>query len=127
MDKYILFISSLLLIGILIGIAWPILIKLSKDRESEFVISYKVLFEIIEIYKETILTSKINTIRSQYDLNEKSQTNSIQAFEIAKTEMVSLAVKDIMKVHLSKKCLNSLLEHYSVEGLVLLITTNLKR
>ena len=122
-----IFISCLILIGLLIGIAWPILVKLSKDKEIEFVISNRVLLEVLDIYKETILTNKINMIRSQYDLDAKSKTNSIQAFEIARTEMVSTAVKDIMKIHLSKRCLNSLLEHYSVEGLGLLITTNLKR
>ena len=120
-------ISCLILIGLLIGIAWPILVKLSKDKEIEFVISNRVLLEVLDIYKETILTNKINTIRSQYDLDIKSRTNSIQAFEIARNEMVLTAVKDIMKIHLSKRCLNSLLEHYSVEGLGLLITTNLKR
>jgi len=122
-----IFISCLILIGLLTGIAWPILVKLSKDKEIEFVISNRVLLEVLDIYKETILTNKINMIRSQYDLNEKSKTNSIQAFEIARNEIVSTAVKDIMKIHLSKKCLNSLLEHYSIEGLGLLITTNLKR
>lgn len=122
-----IFISCLILIVLLAGIAWPILVKLSKDREIEFVISNRVLLEVLEIYKETILTNKINMIRSQYDLNEKSKTNSIQAFEIARNEMISTAVKDIMKIHLSKKCLNSLLEHYSVDGLSLLIITNLKR
>jgi len=126
-DKYILFISCLLLIVILTGIAWFILIKISKDRESEFVISYRVLLDVLDIYKETILVNKINKIIPNYDLNEKSPTNSRQAFEVAKNEIISLSVKEIMKVHLSRKCLKSLLEHYSVDGLSLLIITHLKR
>ena len=125
MDKYI--IISQIFIIILIGIAWPILVKLAKDKESEFVISYRVLLDVLEIYKETILTHKINMITPQYDLNEKSPTNSRQAFEVAKNEIISLAIKEIMKIHLSRNCLKSLLEHYSVDGLSLLIITNLKR
>jgi hypothetical protein len=127
MDKYVLFISSLILLVILANITWFILVKLSKDRDGEFVVNYNVLTSIIELYKESILLSKINALRAQYDLNEKSQTNSRQAFEKAKNELISSTVKEIMKDYLSKECLASLLRHYSVDGLSLLIITHLKR
>ena len=127
MDKYILFINSLILIGIVTIIFYFINVKLSKDRESEFLVNYKVLETTIELYKESILLSKINMLRSKYDLNEKSPTNSRQAFEKAKNELISETVKEIIKGYLSKKCVNSLLRHYSVDGLSLLIITHLKR
>ena len=127
MDKYIFFISSLFLIGILTIIIWFILVKLSKDRESEFVVSRNVLIDVIDLYKESILLSKIRVLKMQYDLNEKSQTNSIQAFERAKNELISGTVKEIIKDYLSKECTRSLLGHYSIDGLSLLIITHLKR
>ena len=127
MDKYLFFISSLILIGILAGVAWVILVKFSKDRESEFVVNYKVLTDIIELYKESILLNKIHILKQKYDLNEKSQTNSILVFEKAKNVLISETVKEIIKDYLSKECVSSLLRHYSIDGLSLLIITHLKR
>lgn len=127
MDKYVLFISSLILISVLTILVWFIIVKFLRDRDSEFVVNYNILTQLIEIYKETILNTKINTLRLQYDLNGKSQTNSIVAFEKAKNVLISETVKEIIKVYLSKRCVESLLKHYSVEGLSLLITTHLKR
>jgi hypothetical protein len=127
MDKYVLFINSLILISILSIVFSFIVARLLRDRESEFVVNYNVLMNLIEIYKETILLNKINLLSKQYDLNEKSQTNSIQAFEKAKSELISESVKEIIKVYLSKDSLNSLLQHYNIDGLSLLIVTHLKR
>jgi hypothetical protein len=127
MDKYVLFLSSLVLLCILTILIWFIIVRFLKDRESEFVVNFNVLTNIIEIYKESILLSKINVLRVQYDLNEKSPTNSRLAFEKAKNELISATVKEIMKEYLSKECVRSLLRHYSVDGLSLLIITHLKR
>ena len=127
MDKYILLINFLILISISLTLFYFISVKLSKDRESEFLVNYKVLETTIELYKESILLSKINMLSSKYDLNEKSPTNSRQAFEKAKNELISETVKEIIKDYLSKECVNSLLRYYSVDGLGLLIITHLKR
>jgi hypothetical protein len=127
MDKYVLFISSLILLAILSGVVWSILVKLSKDRESEFVVNRNVLIDIIELYRESILLSKINSLKVKYDLNEQSKTNSRQAFEKAKNELISETVKEIIKDYLSTECVESLLKHYSIDGLSLLIITHLKR
>jgi hypothetical protein len=127
MDKYILFISFLSLLSTLIVIILVGVIKHFKDLESEFVINYKVLLEVIELYKESILLNKLQILQRQYDLNEQSKTNSRQAFEKAKNELISESVKIIIKDHLSKKCTNSLLNHYNIDSLSLLIITHLKR
>lgn len=82
---------------------------------------------IIELYKETILTNKITVLSLKYDLNPQSKTNSLKAFEIAKKELISESLKEIMKNYLSKKCLKSLIGKYGVDGLGLLILTHLKR
>lgn len=127
MDKYVLFISSLILISILTIVIWFMIIKYYKDRGSEFVVNYNVLTSVIELYKESILLNKIHVLQMQYDLNEQSKTNSRQAFEKAKNELISETVKVIIKSYLSKECISSLLKHYSVDGLSLLIITHLKR
>lgn len=127
METYLFFTSFLILLCLLTLVIWFMLVKFLEDRESEFVVNYKVMNDIIEIYKEVILSDKINTLRLQYDLNEKSQTNSRRAFETAKNKLISETVKEIIKEYLSKKCLKSLLQHYSIDGLSLLIITHLKR
>jgi hypothetical protein len=127
MDKYVFFISSLISISILAILFWFVIVKFSKDQESEFVVNYRVLTDVIELYKESILLNKIHTLETLYDLNEKSKTNSRQAFEKAKNELISETVKEIIKDYLSEECVSSLLRHYSVDGLSLLIITHLKR
>lgn len=126
MDKYIFFISSLFL-SILSIIIWRIIVKTPKGRESEFVVNRNVLLDVIELYKESILLNKIRMLKIQYDLNEKSPTNSRQAFEKAKNELISETVKEIIKNYLSKECAKSLLQYYNIDGLSLLIITHLKR
>lgn len=127
MDKYILFISSLILISVLTIIIWFIVITYFRDRENEFIVNFNVLTTVIELYKETILISKIHALQIQYDLNDQSKTNSRQAFERAKNELISETCKLIMKDYLSKQCKNSLLKYYGPDGLSLLIITHLKR
>lgn len=122
---YLLFIAFLL--AILMGICLFVFLRVVKEKESEFVVNYNVLTNVIELYKETILSNKINLLRSKYDLNEKSATNSRQSFEKAKNELIANVVKEIIKDYLSKECLKSLLGHYSIDGLSLLIITHLKR
>ena len=127
MDKYVLFVSSLILVTILTILVWYIIVKFIRDQGSEFVVNYNVLLSVIELYKESILLNKIQTLERKYDLNEQSKTNSRQAFEKAKNELISETVKEIIRDYLSKECVNSLLRHYSIDGLSLLIITHLKR
>ncbi len=122
-----LLISCLLLVSVLTLIIWFFLNKWLEDRENEFVIYFKILTIIIDLYKETILDVKITTLSSQYDLNEKSKTNSLHAFEKVKNELISESIKDIMKNYLSKKCLKILTDRYGINGLSLIILTQLKR
>jgi len=103
------------------------MIKFLKEQESEFVVSYNILINVIELFKTNILEDKIRILGSQYDLNEKSPTNSLVAFERAKNDLISQTVKEIMKVYLSDYCLKSLLRYYSVDGLSLLIISHLRR
>lgn len=117
----------LLLLSVLILISWLIASKIQDSKESEFVINYNVLLNIIELYKETILNNKIMILKSQFDLNERSKTNSLQAFEKAKNDLISETVKEILKQYLSDTCRKALLKKYSIDGLSLLILTLLKR
>ena len=127
METINLLISCSLLISVLTIIIWFGLNRWLEDKESEFVVYYNILINIIELYKETILIDNINTLRSKFDLNEKSKTNSQSAFERAKNELISETVKEIIKVYLSKECLDRLIKRYGVDGLGLLILTHLKR
>ena len=127
METINLLISCILLVSVLTIIIWFGLKRWLEEKESEFVVCYNILINIIDLYKETILTDKVNTLRSKFDLNEKSKTNSQSAFERAGNELISETVKEIMKVYLSKRCLNRLIKRYGVDGLGLLILTHLKR
>lgn len=127
METLNILISFLILVSILSIIIGYVIQRYLEDTHSEFVISYNILMNIIELYKETILTNKITVLSLKYDLNPQSKTNSLKAFEIAKKELISESLKEIMKNYLSKKCLKSLIGKYGVDGLGLLILTHLKR
>lgn len=127
METTNLLISCILLVSVLTIIIWFGLKRWLEEKESEFVVCYNILINIIDLYKETILTDKVNTLRSKFDLNEKSKTNSQSAFERARIELISETVKEVMKVYLSKRCLDCLIKKYGVDGLGLLILTHLKR
>jgi len=121
---------SLLLVIILIMLVLMFInlfIKIPKEKDSEFVVNHNVLLNVIDIYKELILTNKLNTLAAQYDLNEKSATNSRLAFEKSKNAIISDTAKEIIKQYLSKDCLRVLLKYYSIDGLSLLVITHLKR
>jgi len=109
------------------GLIVFLVIRRSEISEDNFVVNYNVLLNVIEIYKESILTGKISVLQVKYNLDERSAVNSRLAFEKAKNELISEAAKEIMKGYLSDKCLSSLLRHYSVDSLSLLIITHLKR
>jgi len=121
---------SLLLVIILIMLVLMFInlfIKIPKEKDSEFVVNHNVLLNVIDIYKELILTNKLNTLAAQYDLNEKSATNSRLAFEKSKNAIISDTAKEIIKQYLSRDCLRVLLKYYSIDGLSLLVITHLKR
>jgi len=101
--------------------------KWLENRENEFVIYSKILTIIIDLYRDAILIAKITALSSQYDLNEKSKTNSLLAFEKVKNELISESIKDIIKNYLSKRCLKVLKARYGINGLSLVILTQLKR
>jgi len=65
-----LLISCILLVSVLTIIIWFGLKRWLEEKESEFVVCYNILINIIDLYKETILTDKVNTLRSKFDLNE---------------------------------------------------------
>jgi len=126
MDIIILSIFIITLLIILFSIITIVINKLL-IKNDEFVINYNILLNTIEVYKETILSGKINMLSSEYDLNQKSKTNSLVAFEKEKNRIISETVKDIMKNYLSKKCFKYLIKMYGIDGLSLLILTHLKR
>jgi hypothetical protein len=66
-------------------------------------------------------------MEKQYNLDTTSKVNSQVSFEKAKDELVAESTKIIIKSYLSEKCLKSLLRHYNIDGLSLLIITHLKR
>lgn len=70
METINLLISCILLVSVLTIIIWFGLKRWLEEKESEFVVCYNILINIIDLYKETILTDKVNTLRSKFDLNE---------------------------------------------------------
>jgi hypothetical protein len=113
--------------SLLFLISLIIIFKFLNDRDSEFRVNHVLLMSIIEIYKETILHDLLIGLERQYNLDATSKVNSQVAFEKAKHEAIKESTKIIITKYLSKPCLKSLLRHYNIDGLSLLIITHLKR
>lgn len=64
METINLLISCILLVSVLTIIIWFGLKRWLEEKESEFVVCYNILINIIDLYKETILTDKVNTLIS---------------------------------------------------------------
>lgn len=112
-----------------IGVLLLILLKFDKERihEDEFVISNTVLNNVMNNYYESILVFKIEELKKNYDLDPSSKTNSIKPFTENYNIMLKDCSKEIITSYLSKNCLSVLLKYYSVESLVLIIISNLKK
>ena len=119
-------ITSLLSLQVIILIL--ILLRLNKleTKENLFVVSNSVLHDTINLYFQTILQEKIEALSSQYDLDPKSKTQAIKAYNESCNLLLSQAAKDIMRNYLSKDCLKILLKFYSIDGLILTIISKLK-
>jgi hypothetical protein len=117
-----LFLSLLLFVLLVLFV-----FKFVSEREQDFQVNYQVLINIVEIYKETIFLNSLSIMEKQYNLDTTSKVNSQVSFEKAKDELVAESTKIIIKSYLSEKCLKSLLRHYNIDGLSLLIITHLKR
>lgn len=96
-------------------------------KDNDFVISNGIVLALINFYFDMILQDKIDALKLQFDLDPKSKTQSYKAFNDSYNILLANSAKDIMKNYLSKNCLNILLKHYSVDGLALMIISNLKR
>lgn len=123
MDNYIIY--FLLLVQVILLIL--ILIKLKTNQNDEFVVSNGILLALINFYNDMILQTKLEALRPQFDLDPSSKTQAIKAFNEVYNNLLSDSAKEIMKKYLSKHCLEILLKQYSVDGLALMIISNLKR
>lgn len=127
METFQLTIGTLIFLCVFMIMMFLFLKHKFENNESEFVINHNILIKTIEFYKEMILSQKINTLKSNFDLNEKSKTNSLAAFSKAENEIISAAIKEIISVYLSDSCRAILMTKYGHDGLCLMILTFLKR
>lgn len=117
----------LLLLQAIISILILLTINKKRSKEDLFIMCNSMLHDIIKIYYESILRDRVERLKSQFDLDPKSKTQAFKAYTEAYNSLLSSAAKEIMKNYLSKTCLKILLNYYSVDGLVLIIISNLKR
>ena len=102
--------------------------KYSKSdfNESEYVVLNHILIDIIEKYKISKLNSKLVILRKQYDLNDKSETNSIKQYNEKLNEIYSLCCMDIYKKYLTSQFINTILKYKTEDALLVEIITKLK-
>ncbi|MFA7507001.1 MAG: hypothetical protein WCZ11_02060 [Bacilli bacterium] len=116
-----------LLVIVNLVLLYTLIQKKEPIDDNNFAINLNTFISTIDLYKESILKSNLESLKSKYDLNEKSQTNSIKAYISAKDELINTSVKDIFKNFISANCLKNLLKYYNTNGLTLLVITQLKR
>ena len=123
---YLFLIALVLICSLFLLIVYILFKNLGRKTEEDFIVNVQVLTNIIDIYKESILLDRIEDIKRQYDLNPKSQTNSIKVFEKQQNDLISEATKEIINTYISRSCFKTLLRYYGLAGLGLLIITHLK-
>lgn len=112
---------------LLICICFILIKKQIVNREEQFVICNTLLKTVSDIYYDSVLNGKIETLKTKYDLNPKSRTNSIAAFTEAYNSLLAESAKQIIRNHISKKCLKTLLDYYDMNSVILTIIFYLKR
>jgi hypothetical protein len=98
--------------------------KVVMDKD-QYMISLKVLEDVMHNYKEIILIPKIESIKKNYDLNPESKMNSSHVYNEERDKMINAATIEIMK-HMSPQVLENLANYYSREALLYIIISNLR-
>lgn len=94
-------------------------------NNDEYTTSITALVYCISLFKRKY-NLEINHLRKKYDTNPTSKTKSTDLFLNESEKILSKYVKLIFN-SLSKKIKNKLLQYYTLDGIILLITEELKR
>ncbi len=98
----------------------------SKISVDELETALAALNKMIDSYVLTIFNDEVSVLRKQHDL-QKTQTNSAKLYMKEFDKLSNIATKKIMVNYLSKSLLKVLLKYYTLEGLMILIITNLRK
>lgn len=111
-------------IVILTGIFIVLLLKKRTQRSGEeFAITFNSLSSVLTSYKQHVLDPKLAVMRKQHDLDPKSQSNSIKAYNKEREDLVRASANEIFEKYINRKTLKNLEEFYTREGLILFIIT----
>jgi len=132
MDQYLIVIGCFFLLGIVL-IIWMNGRSNNTEYipmqlyESNFLISLKILDMTIDNYCDSYFIDHINTLKKQYDLDNNSQTQSIDQFNKKYIEEVQSSIKIILDRYLSDVIKDQLLIYFSMDGLILYIMSRLSQ
>lgn len=95
-------------------------------NESNFLISMKILDMTISDYCDSYFIDHINKMKKKYDLNEESQTQSINQFKKEYTQNLNDTIKIIINQYLSPDIRDELLFYFSIDSLILYIINQIE-
>ena len=95
-------------------------------KEEEYIVASKHLELIINCYKNSILTPKVEALQQSHDLDKKSQFNAIGKFIDLSNNLTSEAAKDILENYTNEKSKIVLAKYFSADALTLFVIANLK-
>ena len=95
-------------------------------NESNFLISMKILDLTISDYCDSYFIDHINKMKKKYDLNEESQTQSINQFKKEYTQNLNDTIKIIINQYLSPDIRDELLFYFSIDSLILYIINQIE-
>lgn len=101
--------------------------QIIRRRDNSFKLSLTILLDIIETYKINCFDLELEKLKSQYDLNPNSKTNSIKAYSEVKNKLILETAKKILNQYITKDCIKTLTRFYKMDYILLIIVTNLKR
>jgi len=126
MNQNIIYICLILLI--IVNFIITIFQKNKKKiiNESNFLISMKILDMTISDYCDSYFIDHINKMKKKYDLNEESQTQSINQFKKEYTQNLNDTIKIIINQYLSPDIRDELLFYFSIDSLILYIINQIE-
>lgn len=89
-------------------------VKITSD---EFLTVIKTIDLIIHTYKLIILNKNIEILKSKYDLNPESQTNSIKSFNVELKKLKEESLKYVLLECLSDKLKNTINKYFTIQSL----------
>lgn len=101
--------------------------KIKLFNDEEYIVALKNLEYIVNVYKSSFVSIKVEGMKKTFDLNPDSVTNAMKQFQDKLNIIYSEASKDVFKNFINRNHRDTLLKYFTSDSLILTIITLLKK